>query len=136
MKMGIKEMNFIHSLVGKRLLNVCCAAEILTFDFFPLALHASGYARIIKNSDILVTTLDYQSWELSESTNNDEWFNATLSPWNDLHIELDNGVIIECLIANSYPHYNDEQEQWVLFERGKDHKLFLTVYSKRVEFIE
>ena len=62
MKMGIKEMNFIHSLVGKRLLNVCCAAEILTFDFFPLALHASGYARIIKNSDILVTTLDYQSW--------------------------------------------------------------------------
>ena len=116
MKMGIKEMNFIHSLVGKRLLNVCCAAEILTFDFFPLALHASGYARIIKNSDILVTTLDYQSW--------------------DLHIELDNGVIIECLIANSYPHYNDEQEQWVLFERGKDHKLFLTVYSKRVEFIE
>lgn len=151
MKMGIKEMNFIHSLVGKRLLNVCCAAEILTFDFFPLALHASGYARIIKNSDILVTTLDYQSWDLSESTNNDEWFNvkqfhaemiggavlsATLSPWNDLHIELDNGVIIECLIANSYPHYNDEQEQWVLFERGKDHKPFLTVYSKRVEFVE
>mgnify|MGYP000047784818 FL=1 len=99
----------------------------------------------------MVTTLDYQSWDLSESTNNDEWFNvkqfhaemiggavlsATLSPWNDLHIELDNGVIIECLIANSYPHYNDEQEQWVLFERGKDHKLFLTVYSKRVEFIE
>jgi len=36
MKMGIKEMNFIHSLVGKRLLNVCCAAEILTFDFFRL----------------------------------------------------------------------------------------------------
>ena len=64
MKMGIKEMNFIHSLVGKRLLNVCCAAEILTFDFFPLALHASGYARIIKNSDILVTTLDYQSREI------------------------------------------------------------------------
>lgn len=111
MKMGIKEMNFIHSLVGKRLLNVCCAAEILTFDFFPLALHASGYARIIKNSDILVTTLDYQSWDLSESTNNDEWFNVK-------------------------QYYNDEQEQWVLFERGKDHKLFLTVYSKRVEFIE
>ena len=149
--MEIKVMNFIHSLVGKKLLNVCCAAEVLTFDFSPLALHAPGYARIIRNSDILVTTSDYQSWDLSESANNDEWFNVakfhteiiggvvlsvTLSPWNDLHIDLDNGVIIECLIANSYPHYNEEQEQWVLFERGKDHKPFLTVYNKRVEFIE
>lgn len=151
MKMERKVMNFIHSLVGKRLLDVCCTAEILTFDFSPLALHASGYARIIRNSDILVTTLDYQSWDLSESTNNDEWFNvakfhaeiiggavlsATLSPWNDLHIELDNGVIIECLIANSFPHYNEEQEQWVLFECSKDPKPFLTVYNKRFEFIE
>ena len=155
MEMESKGMDFIHSLVGKRLLDVCCAMELLTFDFSPLALHASGCARIIRNGDILVTTLDYQSWDLSESINNDEWLNVakfheeisggvvlsvTLSPWHDLRIELDNGVIIECLIANYYPHYSEEKEQWVLFERGKvrgkESKPFLPIYNKSIDFIE
>ncbi len=125
--------------------------EILDFDFAPLTLHALGCSRIIKNNDILVTTLDYQSWNLLESTQNDEWFNIQkfqthiiggmvlsiqLSPWNDLHIILDNGIRIECLIANAYPHYEEEQEQWVLFEKRKhESKPFLTVYNKRMKFV-
>ena len=144
--------SFVTSLAGKRLLDICCEAELLDFDFAPLTLHALGCSRIIKNSDILVTTLDYQSWDLSESTHNDEWFNlkkfhaeiigstvisVQLSPWNDLRVELDNGVVIECLIANSCPHYGEEQEQWILFEGGRrGHGRFLTVYNKRIDFVE
>ncbi|EOS63490.1 hypothetical protein [Oscillibacter sp. 1-3] len=141
---------FVNQLVGKRLLHFCCEAEILDFDFAPLALHAMGCSRVIKNNDILVTTFDYQLWDLSESTHNDEWFNAEkfyseiidgtvisveISPWYDLRIKLDNNVVIECLIANAYPHYDEEQEQWVLFEPTEDHSgTFLTVYNKRIDF--
>ncbi len=143
-------VQFVNRLVGRKLLHVCCEAEILDFDFAPLALHAAGCSRVCKGNDILVTTLDYQSWDLQESTHNDEWFyiekfrseliggvvvSVGLSPCHDLRIELDNQVIIECLIANGYPHYEEEQEQWVLFEPTKDYSgAFLTVYNKKVRF--
>lgn len=59
-----------------------------------------------------------------------------ISPWHDLRVRLDNGVTIECLIANAYPHYEEESEQWVLFEHTKDHSgTFLTVYNKSVDFV-
>ncbi|MCM1044498.1 MAG: hypothetical protein NC417_03210 [Candidatus Gastranaerophilales bacterium] len=58
-----------------------------------------------------------------------------ICPWHDLRIELDNHVAIECLIANAFPHYREEQEQWVLFEPTKDCSgAFLTVYNKSVDF--
>ncbi|MDE7325908.1 MAG: hypothetical protein K2N63_06500 [Lachnospiraceae bacterium] len=143
-------VQFVHSLAGRKLIQFCCECEILDFNFEPLILHAMGCSRIRKNDDILVTTLDYQSWDQMESTNNDEWFNmkkfnseivggtvvsVEISPWNDLYIGLDNGVTIECLIANAYPHFTKEMEQWVLFEHTKDHSgTFLTVYNKSVDF--
>lgn len=143
-------VRFVNLLMGKKLLHFCCEAEILDFDFAALALHAMGCSRIIKGNNILATTLDYQSWDLREGTHNDEWFNAKrfysqivggavisveFSPWHDLRIALDNDVIIECLVANAYPHYGEEQEQWVLFGPAKDHSgTFLTVYNKRVDF--
>jgi len=143
-------VQFVNLLMGKKLTHFCCEAEILDFDFSPLVLHALGHSRVIKNEDILVTTLDYQSWDLSESTHNDEWFNmkrfsseiiggtvisVEVSPWHDLRVELDNGVVIECLIANAYPHYAKEYEQWVLFEHTKEHNgTFLTVYNKSIDF--
>ena len=145
-------VQFVNLLVGKRLLHFCCEADILDFDFAPLVLHAMGCSRVIKNNDILVTTLDYQSWDLHESTHNDEWFNmekfnseivdgvvisVEISPCHDLRIELDNHIVIECLIANAYPYYVEEQEQWVLFEQTKDHSgIFLTVYSKSIDFYD
>ena len=143
-------LRFVRNLEGKKPLHLCCEADILDFDFAPLALHAMGCTRVIKNGDILVTTLDYQSWDLSESTHNDEWFNvkrlcseivggtvvsAAVSPWHDLRLRLDNGVLIECLIANASPHYQEEREQWVLFVPTRDHSgTFLTVYNKSVDF--
>ena len=145
-------VQFVNLLMGKKLVHVCCEAEILDFDFAPLVLHAMGCSRVIKNNDILVSTLDYQSWDSFESTHNDEWFNVKkfnseiidgtvtsvkISPWHDLHIELDNDVIIECLIANAHPHYGEEREQWVLFEHTKDHSgTFLTVYNRSVDFCD
>lgn len=68
-------VRFIDLLKGKRLTRFCCTCEMLVFDFAPLALHAMGCSRIIKNNDILVTVPDYQSWDQVESTHNDEWFN-------------------------------------------------------------
>ena len=115
-------VQFVNLLIGKKLVHVCCEAEILDFDFAPLVLQAMGCSRVIKNNDILVSTLDYQSWDLCEDTHNDEWFNVKkfnseiingtvtsvkISPWHDLRIKLDNDVIIECLIANAYPHYRE-----------------------------
>lgn len=144
-------VRFIDLLKGKRLTRFCCTCEMLVFDFAPLALHAMGCSRIIKNNDILVTVPDYLSWDQVESTHNDEWFNmkkfnseivggtvtfVEISPWHDLRVRLDNGVTIECLIANAYPHYEEESEQWVLFEHTKDHSgTFLTVYNKSVDFV-
>ena len=148
--MNCAAVQFVNRLAGKKLLHFCCEADILDFDFAPLALHAMGCSRVIKNGDILVTTLDYQSWDLHESAHNDEWFNVEkfhseiiggvvisveISPCHDLRIELDNQVKIECLIANAYPHYGEEQEQWVLFEPTRDHSgAFLTVYNKSIRF--
>lgn len=148
--MDYAAVSFVNLLVGKKLLHICCETEILDFDFAPLALDAIGCTRVIKSNDILVTTLDYQSWDLSESTHNDEWFNVKkfysemiggtvisveISPCHDLRITLDNDIVIECLIANAHPHYEEEQEQWVLFEPTKDHSgTYLTVYNKSINF--
>lgn len=169
-----KAILFVKSLIGKKLVYFCCEANMFDFGFDeqavkaiesdvyvgkanidfgfnePLVLHAMGCSRVIKNDDILVTTLDYDSWDQIESTNNDEWFNmekfnsqiiggtvisVEVSSWHDLHIGLDNGVTIECMIANAYPHYEEESEQWVLFDHTKKHNgTFLTVYNKSVDF--
>lgn len=145
-------MQLINALRGRKLERFCCEAEILDFDFGTLTLHAMGCSRVIKNNDILVTVPDYQAWDGVESRHNDEWYNTErfraeitggivcsteVSPWNDLRVILDNGCTIECLIANAYPHYGEESEQWVLFEHTKDHSgAFLTVFSKRVHFQE
>ena len=150
-RMDSKIQGFINQLTGKKLESLCCEAEILDFGFSGnLVLHAMGCCRIIADNDILVTTLDYQSWDGKSSTNNDEWYNmdrfrdriiggtvvsATINQINDLYVLLDNGITIECLIANAYPHYEQETEQWLLFEHTSDHSgRFLIAYNKRLEF--
>ena len=142
--------SFINQLIGKHLTFFGCEADILEFVFTDdLILHAMGFSRVICNHDILVTTLDYQSWDELDSKNNDEWVNvarfkdrilggrvlsASINEINDLKIVLDNGGIIECLVSCSYPHYSEEREQWVLFEHTDDHSgRFLTAYNKRME---
>ena len=142
--------DFIDLLIGRKLEYLCCQCEILDFGFSgDLVLHAMGCSRVIAEGDILITTLDYQSWDQNSSSNNDEWYNkdlfkdrivggvvtsAEINKLNDLHITLDNGITIECFIANSYPHFDEEREQWLLFEHTKDNSgRFLVAYNKRIE---
>ena len=142
---------FIKQLVGKRMDYFCCEADMFDFGFSDLILHVPGFGRVIKNNDILVTTQDYQNWDGEISTNNDAWLNmkkynrdivggivvsAQMNEVNDLTVEMDNGVVISCFIQNSYPHYDCEQEQWILFEKGCKNRKFLTVYNKTIDFIQ
>ena len=140
---------FVSMLTGRRLNYFCCECDMFDLGFDgSLVLHVPGFGRIIKNDDILVTTFDYQTWDEAESTNNDEWYNmrrfnaeivggtvvsVKLSPINDLYITLDNGASIECFVSNSYPHYGDEREQWVLFQHKTAGGQYLTVYNKHAE---
>jgi len=142
---------FINLWVGKRLEHLSCACEILNFVFSgDLVLHGMGLTRVFLNDDLVITTIDYNSWDQTDSRNNDEWYgkdkyknqiiggkvtNIHINKFNDLFIEMDNGVRIECYIANAYPHYDEECEQWLLFEHTNDHSgRFLTAYNKRLSF--
>ena len=142
--------SFLYQLNGRRLVSFGCEADILEFVFEgDLILHAMGFSRVISGNDILVTTHDYQSWDELDSKHNDEWVNAAafrekivgglvlsalINEVHDLKITLDNGIVIECMVANSYPHYSDEKEQWLLFEHTNDHSgKFLTAYNKQIE---
>ena len=151
--MDKNEKDLVDSLLGSKLEVLNCEVNMLEFCFDnSLTIHVNGFGRVIKNNDLLITTQDYQSWDGEESTHNDEWVNMTqfrsdivgglvekveLSPINDLRLILDNGVTIECLIENAYPHYEDEIEQWVLFENKYSQKTkrgFLSVYNKHTCF--
>ena len=150
MNNSIEIQSFLQQLKGKRLVSFGCEADILEFIFEgDFVLHAMGFSRVISGNDILVTTQDYQSWDEIESTHNDEWVNAAafrekivgglvlsalINEVHDLKIMLDNGIVVECMVANSYPHYSDENEQWLLFEHTNDHSgKFLTAYNKQIE---
>ena len=148
--------NIITKIVGLQLSDVKPICEMMVFHFEQYSLHSQCLTRIIKNNDILVTTLDYQSWDEECSENNDEWFNLDkfkseitggkvldikLSPLRDLIITLDNDITIEILIQNSYSHYDDEQEQYRFFEAAEDDETderknmqpHYVVYSKHID---
>ena len=61
-----------------------------------------GFTRIICENDILVTTLDYQSWDGEVEEN------------------------IEICVKNGYHHFDDEHEQWVNRNFGR----FLEFWQK------
>ncbi|MDE6520353.1 MAG: hypothetical protein K2K91_07870 [Ruminococcus sp.] len=113
------------------------ACEMMMFDFGQYIIHSSCLTRIVKNNDILFTTLDYQTWDGENCRNNDEWFfkdkfcdqivggrvvSAEINQLNDVKIQLDNGVLIEIFIANGYNHYDDETEQFRLIKKNPDYR--------------
>ncbi|MGM9681970.1 MAG: hypothetical protein ACI3XQ_00065 [Eubacteriales bacterium] len=152
--------NLIAKIVGLRLNFIGCACEMLMFGFenneMSYAIHGQCLTRIIKNGDILLTTLDYQSWDGEHEENNDEYYNLSkykmeieggkvlsvdVDPLFDVIITLDNGVTIQLLIQNGYSHYDEEREQYRFFEispddtdvvREKLHHHYV-VYSKYIE---
>lgn len=153
--------NLIVKTVGLRLTAVRHACEMLMFNFengeTAYAFHVQCLARIIKNGDILVTTLDYQSWDGECEENNDEYYNlhkyiseieggkvvsVEVNPQYDVIITLDNGVTVQILIQNSYSHYHEEFEQYRFFKVSLDDTEEIqensnphcVVYSKHIDF--
>lgn len=148
--------NIITKIVGLKLTRITLICEMMVFNFEHYSLHSQCLTRIIKNNDILVTTLDYQSWDEECNENNDEWFNLDkfkseieggkvldikLSLLKDLIITLDNGITIEIFVQNSYAHYDDEHEQYRFFEYGTDDepreqknlRPHYVIYSKHID---
>ena len=140
--------NHLQSIVGTQLDTLNLACEMMMFGFDGYVLHAQCLTRIICENDILVTTLDYQSWDGEVESNNDEWYfvekhksrivggmvtSVNITPFHDVEIVMSNGVKIELFIKNGYHHFDDEHEQWVFFKRGDHSYPFITVYSKTVD---
>ncbi len=138
----------LQAIVGKQLDALNMACEMMIFSFDKYELHAQCLTRIICKNDVLVTTLDYQSWDGETEENNDEWFfveqnrskivGGTVTSVNvnalyDVTIALDNGISIELFVKNGYHHFGDEQEQWVFFKHHDHSYPFITVYNKSVD---
>ena len=139
---------YLQSIVGMQLDALNLACEMMMFSFESYALHVQCLTRIICEKDILVTTLDYQSWDGEVDSNNDEWYfveqyknkivggivtSVNINHLHDVVIVLDNGVRIELFVKNGHNHFDDEHEQWVFF-KCRDHSYpFITVYSKTVD---
>ena len=122
--------------------------DLMMFSFEKYALHAQRFTRIICKNDVLVTTLDYQSWDGETEENNDEWYfveqnrdkivggtvtSVNVNALHDITIVLDNSISIELFVKNGYHHFDDEQEQWVFFKHHDHSYPFITVYNKSVD---
>ena len=135
-------------IIGKQLDALNMACEMMMFSFEKYELHTQCLTRIICDNDILVTTLDYQSWDGETEENNDEWYfveqnrdkivggtvtSVNVNALHDITIVLDNSISIELFVKNGYQHFDDEQEQWVFFKHHDHSYPFITVYNKSVD---
>ena len=135
-------------IVGKQLVALNMTCEMMMFSFEKYELHTQCLTRIICDNDILVTTLDYQSWDGETEENNDEWYfveqnrgkivggtvtSVKVNALHDVTIVLDNGISIELFVKNGYHHYDDKQEQWVFFKHHDHSYPFVTVCNKTVD---
>ena len=138
----------LQTIIGKQLDALNMACEMMMFSFEKYELHTQCLTRIICDNDILVTTLDYQSWDGETEKNNDEWYfveqnrgkivggtvtSVNVNALHDITIVLDNGISIELFVKNGYHHFDDEQEQWVFFKHHNHSYPFITVYNKTVD---
>lgn len=143
----VKLNEHLQVIVGRQLVALNMACEMMMFSFEKYELHTQCLTRIICDNDILVTTLDYQSWDGETEENNDEWYfveqnrdkivggtvtSVKVNALHDVTIVLDNGISIELFVKNGYHHYDDEQEQWVFFKHHDHSYPFVTVCNKTV----
>ena len=139
----------LQTIIGKQLDALNMACEMMMFSFEKYELHSLCLTRIICKNDVLVTTLDYQSWDGEIEENNDEWYfveqnkdkivggtvtSVNVNALHDVTIVLDNSISIELFVKNGYHHFADEQEQWVFFKHNDHSYPFITVYNKSVTF--
>lgn len=148
MNYQVKLNEYLQAIVGKQLDALNLACEMMMFSFEKYELHVQCLTRIICEDDILVTTLDYQSWDGEAEENNDEWYfieqnrgkivggkvtSVTINSLYDVVIILDNGIRIELFVKNGYNHFDDEHEQWVFFKHHDHYHPFITVFSQTVD---
>jgi len=148
MDLQAKLMEHLQAIVGKRLDAINLACEMMMFRFEKYELHALCLTRILCENDILVTTLDYQSWDGEAEGNNDEWYfveqnrskivggtvlSVSINALHDVVIILDHGIKIELFVKNGCHHFDDEHEQWVFFKHHDHSHPFITVYNKTVD---
>ena len=141
-------LSHLQVIVGKRLTGLHLACEMMMFSFETFELHTQCLTRIIREDDILVTTLDYQNWDGKDSDNNDERYFAdrytesildgivtsvNVSLLYDVTVLLDNGIRIELINKNGYHHFDEECEQWRFFKVDDNSYPHITVYSKTVD---
>ena len=88
---------YLQVIVGKKLEKLNLAFEMMMFSFEDYAFHSLGLTRIIKDNDILVTTLDYQNWDGEISENNDEAY--FLEKYRD---KIEGGVVISVSVTPLY----------------------------------
>ena len=143
-----KLIEHLKPIVGKRLDAINLACEMMMFSFEKYELHARCLTRVICKNDVLVTTLDYQSWDGETEENNDEWYfveqnrakiiggtvtSVNVNALHDVTVALDNSISIELFVKNGNHHFDDEQEQWVFFKHNDHSYPFITVYNKTVD---
>lgn len=149
--MNKKLQKYINNIIGLKPKEINLACEMIMLNFGNYKIHFQSFTRIIKNNDILLTTLDYQNWDKKEDKNNDEWYflekykkeilngiviDVSLTKTNDLTIVFDNGITIETYISNGYSHYEEDQEQWrLILKLDNDKSQDIVIYNKHIEYM-
>lgn len=145
---------YLKQLVGTTLHDVRLACEMIVLDFGKFGVHTQCFTRIIEANKILLTTLDYQSWDGVDDQNNDEWYNLAqyksrivnnkvtaveLTELNDLLIWLENNIHIQAFILNGPAHYceDEDDEQWRLIIDGEkeNENIHIVINRKTVDFL-
>ena len=103
---------YLQVIVGKKLENLGLACEMMVFSFEDYAFHALGLTRIIKDNDILVTTLDYQNWDRKNDENNDESY--FVKKYRD---RIEGGIVISVTCNINLTHLHGCKCRLMAFRR-------------------
>ena len=147
MTIASNEFSPVLELIGQTLTDIKVRYDLLMLRFGDYELHASCFTRVLRNHDILFTTMDYQSWDEEEYTHNDMYLNIAdwgekiigqkvcsidISPIYDLVIVLDNDTQIEIFNSEGKRRMTEEGEQWFFYKPEDESYPFLSVYSKHI----
>lgn len=138
----------IFDLIGQTVTDIRVNWDLLIFCFGEYVLHANCFTRVICNQKILLTTMDYQSWDEENYTHNDMYLNIadwgekiigqqvkniTISPVYDFVVTLNNDVRIEIYNSDGNHRMCEEPMQWCFFKPEDKSYGMLCVWSNRVE---
>lgn len=133
-------------LINSSIVNVNLMANMIGISFsrdnYVFVMHIQAFTRIIHNNQIIVTSNDYFEYEKDDEsgTRNDLWINmikasevineskvidVNSNDFGDFRIILDNKAIIEVMISNSMPNFDDEIEQYRFFQENSNDNHFV-----------